>query len=149
MSDRIVNTVVSIHAPAAVIWSFLTDPVRIGLWMMDTPVTIATTWDTGSPIRSYGDLHGLPYENRGIILECIPEKVLSYSFWSTLSQIPDLPENYSVIRFELTPALSGTELTFTQENLVTESIYHHSNFYWHTVLGMIKKMSESADVISS
>ena len=79
---------------------------------------------------------------QGTILQFEPEKVLEYSYWSSLSQHADVPENYSVITFKLTPVDGKTILTFTQSNFETEVSYKHFNYYWNVALGLLKRLND-------
>jgi len=144
-ADQIIHKTIRINAPASNVWDTLTNPVLINRWMLDgeTGIDIISEWKPGSSIIFRGDLHGLDFENKGTILQYEPGKVFEYNFWSSLSQNADIPENYSVIRFELTPAGDTTTLAFTQTGFVTETIYQHFNFYWNTALDLIRKLNEN------
>lgn len=138
-----VNKSLFIQAPAATVWEMLTDPEKINLWMMDTPVHIQSDWKVGSPLVFTGDLHGLAFENKGIILAFEPEQLLAYTHWSSLSERPDEPEQYGVITFRLTAAEAGTMLDFTQTNTGKYATDRHVNYYWGTALALIKKRCEA------
>ena len=45
-----------------------------------------------------------------------PEKKLTFTHFSTLSNLPDTPENYHTVTFELYPQGDRTEVALTQEN---------------------------------
>ncbi|MBC9929804.1 SRPBCC domain-containing protein [Chitinophaga qingshengii] len=139
------NTVhlsVQIQASAGKVWEMLTQPDKISLWMMDTPVQVYSDWKTGSPLVFRGDLHGLPYEHKGIIVTLEPEQVLAYTHWSTLSERPDEPGEYGVITFRLTGTGAATVLDFTQTNTGKYATHQHIKFYWTIALGLIKKLCE-------
>lgn len=138
-----VNRSVFIQAPAATVWGMLTNPEKINLWMMDTPVNIRSDWKVGSPLVFTGDLHGLPYENKGVILAFEPEQLLAYTHWSSLSERPDEPEHYGIITFRLNAAETGTMLDFTQTNTGKYATDRHINYYWGTALALIKKCCEA------
>lgn len=142
MSDTVRKTV-EIHAPASKVWAFLTQPDKINLWMMDTPTDIQSAWEAGSSLVFKGDLHGIPYENKGVILQYEPEALLAYTHWSSLSQRPDEPAHYGVITFRLTTHDTITTLEFTQTNAGAYATERHINFYWTTALGLIKKLNEA------
>jgi hypothetical protein len=65
--------------------------------MSDFEMGIITSWEVSSPIIISGDLHGIPFRNKGTVLQLEPEKQLQYTYWSTLSEQADIPENYSII----------------------------------------------------
>ncbi|QJB30113.1 SRPBCC domain-containing protein [Chitinophaga oryzae] len=139
-----VNKSVFIQAPAATVWEMLTNPEKINLWMMDSPVHIQSGWKAGSPLVFTGDLHGIPYINKGVILAFEPEQLLSYTHWSSLSERPDEPEQYGIITFRLNAADTGTMLDFTQTNTGKYATDRHINYYWGTALALIKKRCEAA-----
>lgn len=140
--DTITQTI-TINAPLAEVWRMLTDTAKMEQWMSDFDLKITTDWQVGSPITFKGDLHGIHFINKGEILELDTETNLAYTFWSSLSQIEDIPENYTTIRFQLTFANNQTILTFTQSGLHVGTILQHNHFYWRTTLNVIKKFAES------
>jgi hypothetical protein len=102
---------------------------------------IITNWNVNSPVIIKG-FHHLQFENRGIVLQHQPNKLLQYSHLSSLSRLEDKTSNYSIIKFELSPVQNQTELKLTIENFTTESIYKHLSFYWRTTIEKIKMFSE-------
>jgi len=142
MPYHIENTVI-INAPVHTVWDTLTQPNLMTQWMGgDTfQLNIQTSWQVNGPIIMTG-FHHLPFENKGTVLQFEPGKVLSYSHLSSLSRLPDQPENYTVITFNLAPLQDQTSLTLTINNFPTETIYRHLDFYWRTTLMMLKKFTE-------
>jgi uncharacterized protein YndB with AHSA1/START domain len=96
----------------------------------------------GSPITYAGEWQGKAYEDKGKILQVEPEKLLVSTFWSSLSGVPDVPENYKTVRYELSPAGSGTKLTIIQDNNATQEEANHSEQNWKMVLDGLKKLVE-------
>lgn len=88
-----------IHAPADKVWDALTKPELIKQYLFGTEVT--TDWQPGSPVIYRGVWKGKPYEDKGKILQVDPEKLLVSTFWSSLSGVPDTPENYKTITYKL------------------------------------------------
>lgn len=131
-----------IQVPAAKVWPVLTDPKWVKTWLADTPMEFTTDWIVGNPIVIRGDLHGVYFENRGTVLQFEPEKALSYNYWNNISRLPDMPENYSTIVFNLTAMETGTQLTVTVKDLVSEIAYKHIEFYWNVTLELLKKAAE-------
>lgn len=138
-----IHKTIHIKAPAAKVWATLTEPALLKQWLTDAEVDIISDWKTGSPLVIRGNLHGLPFENRGVILQFEPGKVLQYTHWSTLSGHDDVPENYSTITFHLSPEPGGTSLAFTQSGFASEVIYRHFNFYWNTALDLVRRLNEN------
>ena len=143
IQDNTIIKSIDINAPASTVWSVLTNPDLMKQWIIDSEINISSEWKAGSPILIQGDLHGLPFENKGTILQWEPEKVFAYNYWSSLSQHADIPENYVVLTFRLTPAGDSTTLAITLSNVTPGTIWQHLNFYWNTAIDLIKKLSEN------
>jgi uncharacterized protein YndB with AHSA1/START domain len=136
----IAKATITINAPAARVWDALTQPELIKQYLFDTQVT--TDWRVGSPIVYEGTWEGKAYRDRGQVLQVEPGKLLVSTFWSSLSGVPDVPENYQTVRYELSPEGSGTRLTVTQDNNPTQEDANHSAQNWSMVLDGIKSLLE-------
>ena len=112
-------------------------------WMGDAEmeIDIQTTWQVNSPIVISG-FHHLKFENKGTVLQFEPGQALKYNFLSSISRLPDIPENYTIIGFTLSPADNQTALTLVITNFPTETIYLHLDFYWRTTIELIKHFTE-------
>ena len=141
-SNQTVNKTITIDAPASKVWDTLTSPERMQQWMAETEIDISTDWKVGHPFVIRGNLHGINFENTGTVLQFEPEQILQYSHLSSLSRLPDKPENYSVVEFRLAPVENQTALTLSVNNFPTESIYKHLAFYWNVTLEILKRMIE-------
>ena len=143
-NDHIVSKTVRINAPTTVVWEAVTNPELMKKWMADseTEIKIITDWKVDSPMTIRGRLHRVKFENKGTLLTFEPEKILRYSHLSSLSRLPDEPESYTILEFNLASINSQTELTFTASNFPTETIYKHFAFYWNVTLELLKKMIE-------
>ncbi len=131
-----------INASSGEVWKSITTPVLMKEWLYDTPVEVISDWKESSPLIFKGTWHNKPYEDKGNIVGLEPESRFSYSYWSHLSQLPDEPENYTVIEFRLEPVNDKTLLTLTQSNFLTDTLYRHFNFYWTLTLDRLKKTTE-------
>jgi uncharacterized protein YndB with AHSA1/START domain len=140
--EKIAVKTVQINASTSQVWDALTNPALMKKWMAETEIHILTDWQVGSPIVIRGNLHGINFENKGIVLQFEHEKVLQYNHLSSISRLPDRPENYSAIEFKLTAMENQTALTLTLSNFPTETIYKHLFFYWNVTLEILKKMIE-------
>lgn len=148
MSKLPIHYRISINAPSAIIWEHLTTPHLMKQWMLDqnTELDIECDWQVGSSIVMKGKLHQVKIENWGTILECEWEKKLTYTHLSSISHLPDVPENYCTLSFELTPGEEGNTLALTISNFPTETIYKHLDFYWRGTLGVLKRRVEEGFV---
>ena len=131
---------ITINAPASRVWDALTQPELIKQYLFGTHVT--TDWKAGSPITYEGTWEGKAYKDKGTILQIEPGKLLVSTFWSALSGLPDVPEDYQTVRYELSNEDHGTRLTITQDNNATQADADHSAQNWSMVLDAMKKMLE-------
>ena len=134
------KVVISIKAPALKVWDALTKPELIKQYLFGTQVT--TDWQVGSPITYEGIWEGKPYKDKGTILQVEQGRLLVSTFWSALAGLPDVPENYQTISYELSAEGSGTKLTLTQDNNNTQEDANHSEQNWKMVLEGMKKLLE-------
>jgi uncharacterized protein YndB with AHSA1/START domain len=142
MSEKIFSKTINIQASTSKVWSALTTPELMKIWMSETEIDIITDWKVGSPIIIRGQLSGKDFENKGIVLQFEAGKVLQYSHLSSLSRLPDESKSYSLFEFKLSPMETQTELTVTVSNFPTEVIYKHLAFYWNVTPGILKRMIE-------
>ena len=131
--ERLIATV-----PARV-WTILTNNEWIEQWL---GVQMITDWQEGSPIAFTFTWKEKEIKDKGTLLQLEPEKKFSYNYWSVFSATEDIPENYSVITFELAPNPECTLLRLTQSNFSTKQMYTHSDRNWEDTLDTIKKLTE-------
>lgn len=129
-----------IHAPASKVWKALTDPNLIQQYLFGTRVV--TDWQVGSQITWQGEWQGKTYQDKGTLLQVEPEKLIETTYWSSMAGLPDLPENYKKVTYELKPVDGGTLLTLTQDNNVSEEDKTDSEQNWKTVLDGLKQLVE-------
>ena len=130
----------TINAPASKVWEAITKPELIKKYLFDTDVI--SDWKVGSPIVYRGEWQGKPFEDKGRILEIEPEKRLVSTHWSPMSGVPDLPENYHKVTYELSERNGKTDVTIFQDNNASEEEKTHSEANWKTVLAGLKKLLE-------
>ena len=131
---------ININAPAKKVWEALTKPELIKQYLFGTTVT--TDWQLGSPIIYIGQWEGQNYQDKGVVLQVEPGRLLVSSYWSSMAGLPDTPENYKTVRYELAAEANGTRLTVTQNNNATPDEATHSSADWKMVLEGIKKLLE-------
>ena len=131
---------VTIDAPPARVWDALTQPDLVKQYLFGTQVT--TDWQVGSPITYEGIWEGKAYKDKGVILQVEPGKLLVSTYWSALSGLPDIPENYQTVRYELAAEDGGTRLTIVQDNNASPEDANHSAQNWSMVLDGLKKLLE-------
>jgi uncharacterized protein YndB with AHSA1/START domain len=99
-------------------------------------------WTIGGAMIARGSMRGYTFENKGTVLAFEPDRLLRYTYLSSLSKLSDRPQHYSVIEFNLIEKGDKTTLTLTQHNFVTLTNYKHFDFYWNVTLQIIKRWSE-------
>ena len=137
----IAKATININVPTSKVWDALTKPDLIKQYMFGTQVT--TDWKVGSPITYKGEWNGKAYEDKGKVLQVEPGKLLVSTFWSSLSGLTDIPENYKTVSYELSAEGRGTNLTITQDNNDSQEEANHSEQNWKMVLEGIKKLLEN------
>ncbi|WP_339815390.1 SRPBCC domain-containing protein [uncultured Imperialibacter sp.] len=133
---------IHIDAPPSKVWGTLTVPDLMKEWMAEPEMElgILTTWKVGSAMVVKG-FHHVKFENKGTVLAFEPNKLLSYNYLSSISRLPDEPENYTVIEFTLAATEAGTTLAITLSNFPTDSIFKHVDFYWAGTIEIIKSVA--------
>src|SRR3954462_15499698 len=98
MKNIIAKESTIINAPAQNVWDALTKPELIQKYFFGTYAS--SSWKKGGPITFKGEWEGKQYEDKGSILDVKPGKLLRYNFWSSMSGMRDVPENYVIITYE-------------------------------------------------
>jgi uncharacterized protein YndB with AHSA1/START domain len=132
----------TINAAPTAVWKALTSAEKLKTFFFGSD--IVTDFKVGSPILFRGSWKGKPYEDKGVIQSFNVTKRLAFTHWSPLSGIPDRPENYHVVSFDLKSAGAGTEVVLTQMNLnvdepLTEENRKEYTKNWDMVLAGLKK----------
>lgn len=134
------KTSIDINAPVPKVWEALTTPSIIKQYFFGTDAI--SDWKVGSPLIFKGEWEGKSYEDKGTILDKVPQKLFRYSYWSSMAGIEDKPENYVTITYKLSGKDNQTTLTITQENIPDEKTKKHSEENWNKVLGDLKQLLE-------
>lgn len=142
MAQRFEQTVV-INASTWVVWESLIRTERMKEWMGEPEmgIEVETDWEVGGPIVVRG-FHHARFENTGVVLQFEAPKRLSYTHLSSLSRLPDEPENYTTLEFSLDPVGDLTSLTLVVTGFPTVTISKHLQFYWRGTLGTLKQHAE-------
>jgi uncharacterized protein YndB with AHSA1/START domain len=141
MSDHIATAQTEIEAPPSRVWEALTDPDQIEKYMFGSRVV--TDWKPGSSIVWKGDYEGMPYEDKGEILEFEPERHLRMTHFSPMTGNEDVPENYHTLTYELEGANGSTRVSLSQDGNETAEAAEHSQANWEKVLSGLKATVEA------
>ena len=136
---QLIEKSILIQAGTLEVWKHLISPDLMKQWMGDPEmnIEIISDWKVGSGFTIKG-FHHEHFENKGTILQVEPETIFQYNFLSSLSNLADEPNNYTIITFTLTPKVEQIELTVEAANFPTETIYKHLEFYWNGTIEIIK-----------
>lgn len=122
------------------VWDALTNPDIIKQYMFGAKAI--SDWKLGSELIFEGEYEGKTYRDKGNIMKISPERILQYNYWSGFSGLPDKPENYMIITFELEDAGDDTLLKLTQSQFNNKTQVGHSEAAWDTCFGIIKDILE-------
>ncbi len=136
----VANKKVAMNAPVAKVWKAITDPAQIKVYFFGTDVH--TDWKKGSPLTYTGVWEGKQYEDKGVIVDIVPEKLYHSTYYSPLSGLEDKPENYNNVIWELSEENGKTTVSLTQDNIPTEESRQHSEKNWEMVLNNMKNLIE-------
>ena len=138
--DFIAKATATINAPRPEVWRALVTPATIKQYMFGTEVE--SDWKEGSPILWKGEWQGRSYEDKGVILQLKPERLLQFSHFSPLAGLPDAPENYHTVTIELSDVGSETRIVLAQDKNPTEEARDHSQKNWELMLAGLKDLLE-------
>lgn len=130
-----------IEAPISIVWNALITPEIIKGYFFGTEVS--TDWCKGSRIIFRGKYQDSTYQDKGVILENEPEKLLSYTYLSSFSGLADRPENYQTISYILAEVADGTMLTITQKPLRDERAKFQTKQHWEVILDGLSSYCKS------
>ncbi len=137
------KSTIEINAPISKVWEALVNPELVKQYLFGTEVD--TDWKVGSPITYKGTWEGKSFEDKGTILEIKPEALLVSTYWSAFSGLPDSPEYYQTVRYELKPDdNTHTIMTVTQDNIQSEEDVSRYEQNWIMTLAAIKRVVESS-----
>jgi uncharacterized protein YndB with AHSA1/START domain len=139
MTGHTVTATVEISASPSQVWHALTDPDLIRQYFFGTEVD--ATWEPGTPITWTGEYNGKSYEDKGEVVEVVPDEHLVLTHFSPLSGQEDRPENYHRLDYRLEKSGEVTTLTLEQDNAPAESVEEFRTT-WETMLGNLRELVE-------
>jgi uncharacterized protein YndB with AHSA1/START domain len=144
----LVKNSVIIDAPASKVWDALTHPEQTKKYMFGCETV--SDWKVGSALLWKGSYEGKEMVFvKGDIVEIQPEKRLVYTTIDPNSTLPDIPENYLTVTYDLAVENGQTLLTVTQGDYskVADGERRYKESYnggegWNPILVQIKKLVE-------
>jgi uncharacterized protein YndB with AHSA1/START domain len=139
--DLVVEESIDVNASVEKVWEALTTSEIIKEYLFGTETI--TDWKPGSKIIFQGEWEGKQYQDGGEIIENIPQKKLSYTYWSKFSGVDDTPENHSIITYTVAKLSDNkTKFTWTQQGFANEEGYNHMSSGVKDFLTNVKNVME-------
>jgi uncharacterized protein YndB with AHSA1/START domain len=143
MGNYVARAEVDIRAPRREVWNLLTSSGSHPEILFGAEVV--SDWRLGSRIVWRGEWQGKTFEDHGRVIELEdreePWRIVLTHF-SPLSGLPDVPENYHALHFELDATPEGTHVTLDQDNNPTVEAARHSRDNWVAMLQGVKEVAE-------
>ncbi len=149
MEKLIVRNNILINATIPKVWDALVNPELTKKYMFGCEAL--SNWTIGSPL-----LWQAMYEGKetvfvkGIIADIQPNKLLKYTVIDPNTDMPDIPENYLNVTYELSEQEGQTNLIVWQDGFedAAEGEKRYTDVYnngegWQPILVKIKKLVES------
>ncbi len=151
MSKFIENEII-INASATEVWDALVNPAKTKVYMFGCETI--SDWQEGSELLWQMEYEGKPFiPVKGHIVEIEENEFLSYTVFDPTSTMPDVPENYLTVTYELSEDFGLTTLTVTQGDYdtVAEGERRYTESYnngegWQPILEQIKVLVETPSV---
>ncbi|MDR6972634.1 SRPBCC family protein [Leifsonia shinshuensis] len=147
MGEYVARAEIDVEAPRRTVWRVLTSNGAHPEIMFGAEVV--SDWRLGSRIVWRGEWQGQSFEDHGRVIELEdlqePWRIVLTHF-SPLSGLPDEPENYHTLRFELDEIPGGTRITLDQDNNPTREAAEHSRANWAKMLEGVKAVAERPSV---
>ena len=149
MEKLIVRNSILINAAIAKVWDALVNPEQTKKYMFGCETV--SYWIIGSPLLWKGSYDGKEMVFvKGIIVDIQPGKLLKYTVIDPNSSMPDIPENYLNVTYELSEQDAQTNLTVYQDGFenAAEGEKRYIEVYnngegWNPILVEIKKQVEA------
>lgn len=133
---------IEINCSVQTVWKVMTDPIHIAKYLHGTETI--TDWETGSNIIFQGEYEGQQYKDKGIVKSNIPNKELSYRYFSGFSGLEDKEENYSLVQYNFSSIDENKcNLTWHQIGYPDATRKEHSENGMDELLKQIKTIAES------
>ena len=149
MEKLIVKNSISIDAKASDVWDALVNPDQTKKYMFGCETV--SDWVAGSPLLWKGSYEGKEMIFvKGIIVDIQRGKMLKYTVIDPNAAMPDIPENYLNVTYELSEQGEETILTVSQDGFegAADGAKRYKDVYnngegWNPILVQIKKLLES------
>ena len=135
------DSTLKIAAPKKKVWLALTRPDLVKQWQYGSD--LLTTWQIGTPIVFRNEWNGQVFEQKGSVVEFVPESRVKYSLFFPRPGLEDIPENYFFMTYELTENDGITSLLVRQEDPRASEADAPSGEEGPNVLASLKELVET------
>jgi uncharacterized protein YndB with AHSA1/START domain len=145
MTALLIRKAIEVDTPASTLWKVLTENEFIQKYMFGC--NAESDWQPGSPLLWKGATDGILYV-KGQVVSIDPPRRLVYTVIDPNSTIPDIPENYLAMTYELTQrGEHACTLEIIQGDFATvadgQKRYEDSLGGGDAILPAIKQLAES------
>jgi uncharacterized protein YndB with AHSA1/START domain len=131
------NNKFTINHPIQMVWEGLTNPEIVAKYFFGTK--LESDWQIGSQISFSGEYEGKKYIDKGVITKINPPELLEYTYLSSWSPLPDVPENYKLVEYKLVSNSNDeTILEITQEHQDQKALDESTSNWQSVIEEMIK-----------
>jgi uncharacterized protein YndB with AHSA1/START domain len=146
---KVVENTISIHAPIETVWDVLTNPEQTKKYMFGCETV--SDWKPGSSLLWRGNYEGKEMVFvKGHIVAIQPPTLLTYTVIDPNVDMPDIPDNYLNVTYELSEQDGTTELKVSQDGFekAADGERRYQETYnngqgWNPILVQIKKVAEA------
>ena len=139
---------IEINAAVSKVWDILVNPEKTQLYMFGCKTV--SNWEVGSPLTWEMIYEGKKITAvKGEIIKIQPEKYLAYTTIDPNSNVPDNPDNYLIVTYNLSELNGITNLEITQGDYskVADGKKRYEETIeaggWNSILIQIKNLAES------
>ena len=140
MKGSIATAEIDVDGPAADVRRGLTDPDLVAQYGFHARVD--SDWRPGSPIVWRGEYEGTSFEDKGEVVEADPPRRLVVTHFSPMTGLPDEPENYHTLAYDITDRPGGTHVRLQQDNNADDAEADRNAKNWQMLLAGLKETVE-------
>ncbi len=104
---------------------------------------LITDWNVGSNIKFRTEWEGKVFEQWGKILEIRPNELIKYNLFAPRPGLEDKPENYFIMRYNLTDENGRTKLEIIQEDNRLNAVQEEPQGEENPILKSLREVVET------
>ena len=147
--SKIVKSTITINAPAKKVWDALTNPGQTKEYMFGCETV--SDWKVGDSLLWVANYEGKEMVFvKGFIVAIQPNELLIYTVIDPYSDMPDIPQNYLNVTYQLSELGEQTTLNVLQDGFenAADGEKRYNDCYnngegWNPILVQIKELVEA------